>query len=175
LALKVTIIGLGNILLQDEGLGVRAVEALAAEYELPPELEVVDGGTCGLDLLPFIEGRDRVLFVDAVNFKKAPGHVGVLQGEEIPSLFVIKDSLHHIGLMDVLAAARLLEIYPPEVCLIGMQPHVIATGLELSEAAQARLPELLALILGKLEEWGISCRRRTPDTKAGAPPNCVDG
>src|SRR5664280_1538262 len=97
--LKVTLIGLGNLLMQDEGVGVHAVRYLEAHYETPPGLEVVDGGTFALDLLPYIENRDRVLFVDAVNFRKEPGYIGALQNQEIPALFGVKDSLHHLGLM----------------------------------------------------------------------------
>ena len=98
MAPKVTLIGLGNILLQDEGVGVQAVKYIQERYEVPPELEIVDGGTSGLDLLPFIEGRDRVLFVDAVNFGKEPGYIGVLKNAEIPAFFGAKSSLHHLGL-----------------------------------------------------------------------------
>jgi hydrogenase maturation protease len=152
---KITLIGLGNILMRDEGVGVHAVRYLEAHYEIPPGFEVVDGGTAGLDLLPFIENRDRVLFVDAVNFRREPGHLGVLQNQEIPALFGVKDSLHHLGLMDVLAAAQLLGVLPPEICLIGIQPLAIETGLELTELLQARLHLLVARILEQLQVWGL--------------------
>lgn len=155
MAIKVTLIGLGNLLLRDEGIGIHAIQALMARHLAPPGLEVVDGGTSGLDLLPYIEGRDRVLFVDAVNFRKEPGYIGVLENQEIPALFAYKDSLHHLGLMDVLAAAQLLDVAPKEVCLIGIQPHLIETGLELSEHLQAKLPLLLTRILAKLQAWGL--------------------
>lgn len=160
--LKVTLIGLGNLLMQDEGVGVHAVRYLEAHYEIPPGLEVVDGGTFGLDLLPYIENRDRVLFVDAVNFRKEPGYIGVLQNQEIPALFGVKDSLHHLGLMDVLAAAQLLEVIPPEICLIGIQPQTIATGLELTDLIQGRLAALVARILEQLQAWDLPLKPRTP-------------
>jgi hydrogenase maturation protease len=158
--MKITLIGLGSILMRDEGVGVAAVRALEDRYELPPELEVVDGGTSGLDLLPYLEGRDRVLFVDAVNFQREPGYIGVLINQEIPALFAPKGSLHHLGLMDVLAAAQLMDIAPREVCLIGVQPQVIELGLELSELLKEKLEPLLARIISKLEEWGVKCRVR---------------
>jgi len=158
---QVTLIGLGNILLRDEGVGVQAVRALSERYEAPPGLEIVDGGTSALDLLPYIEGRDRVLFVDAVNFGKAPGYIGVLQNAEIPAFFGAKSSLHHLGLADVLAAAQLLDSLPPEICLLGIQPHTLETGLELSETLQERLDALLGQILAKLRDWGLSLALRT--------------
>ncbi len=158
--MKTTLIGIGSILMGDEGVGVVAVRVLEDRYELPPELEVVDGGTSGLDLLPYIENRDRVLFVDAVNFKKEPGYIGTLENEAIPALFGPTGSLHHLGLMDVLAAAQLLDISPREVCLIGIQPQTIELGLELSEVLQEKMEPLLARIVAKLQEWGMECKLR---------------
>lgn len=153
---RVAVIGVGNILMQDEGLGVWAVRALQARGGLPPEVEVVDGGTAGLDLLPYIEGRDLVLFVDAVNFGREPGYIGVLEQVPAAACPALKGSLHHLGLMDVLAAAQLLNCAPKEVCLIGMQPKDLGTGLELSELAQARLPRLVDCLLATLYRRGFS-------------------
>ena len=157
---KITLIGLGSLLMRDEGVGVHLVRALEERYELPPELEVVDGGTAGLDLLPFIEGRDRVLFVDAVNFGREPGFIGVLENQEIPAIFPAKASLHHLGLMDVLAAAELLDVAPREICLIGIQPLTLELGLELSALLQGKLGLLLERIVTKLREWGLSITPR---------------
>jgi hydrogenase maturation protease len=154
---KVALIGLGNILMRDEGVGVRAVEYLQERCQLPPELEIIDGGTAGLDLLPYLEGRDRVLFVDAVNFRREPGYIGVLENQEVPALFNAKDSLRHLGLLDVLAAAQLLDLAPREICLIGIQPALIETGLELSPLLQDRLPWLAARIITRLQDWGLAC------------------
>ncbi len=157
---QATLIGLGNLLLRDEGAGVHVIRVLQEKYVVPPGLEIVDGGTAGLDLLPFIEGIERVLFVDAVNFGEEPGFIGELNNEEIPAFFAVKSSLHHLGLADVLAAAQLLGTLPQEVCLIGIQPHTLEPGLELSAELQARLDDLLEKILTKLSDWGISCPRR---------------
>ena len=159
---KVTLIGLGNLLMRDEGVGVQAVRAVEARYEMPPDVEIVDGGTSGLDLLPYIEGRDRVLFVDAVNFGQEPGYIGVLENQEIPALFARKDSLHHLGLMDVLAAAQLLDVTPRHLCLIGIQPLNLEIGLELSELLQTRMELLVAQIITKLGDWGLACSLRSP-------------
>jgi hydrogenase maturation protease len=166
---QVTLIGLGNLLLKDEGAGIHAVRYIEEHCEVPPGLEIVDGGTSGLDLLPFIEGRDRVLFVDAVNFRREPGYIGELNNSEIPAFFQIKSSLHHLGLADVLAAAQLLDTLPPEICLIGIQPHTLKPGLELSETLQARLDAFLEAIFAKLRAWGLSCNlRSSPNPPPGA-------
>jgi len=146
--------------MQDEGVGVHAVQYIQAHYDIPPDLEIVDGGTIGLGLLPYIENRDRVLLVDAVNFRKDPGHIAILENQEIPALFGTKDSLHHLGLMDVLAAAQLLEVSPQEICLIGIQPQTLETGLELTALLQGKMPLLVDKIIAKLQDWGLSCFRR---------------
>lgn len=160
----VTLIGLGNILMRDEGAGVQAIQYFQAHFTLPADLEVVDGGTAGLDLLPYIEAREAVIFVDAVNFDREPGYIGVLTDEQIPALFGVKDSLHHTGLMDVLAAARLLDKLPRHTALIGIQPLTIATGLELSDLIRRRLGALADHIAAQLKIWGIGCHRRAQST-----------
>ncbi len=158
MAASVTVIGLGNILMQDEGVGVHAVRAILEGYEVPAGLEIIDGGTFALDLLPYIEGRDRVMFVDAVNFGREPDFIKVLEGREIPALFGMKGSLHHLGLMDVLAAAQLLDVAPQEICLIGIQPQSIDVGLKLTEVIQDKMELLLAQIIAKLQDWKIPCK-----------------
>jgi hydrogenase maturation protease len=84
----------------------------------------------------------------------------VLQDQEIPALFALKDSLHHLGLMDVLAAAQLLGVAPKTICLIGIQPLAIETGLDLTDTLQARLPLLITRVLAQLEAWGLSLTPR---------------
>jgi hydrogenase maturation protease len=154
--MKVTLIGMGNILMRDEGVGVHAVKAVEERFEVPPELDIIDGGTAGLDLLPFLEGRDRVLLVDAVDFGKDPGFIGELANEAIPAAFgKDKASLHHVGLAEVLATARLLDILPREICLIGIQPHTIDMGLELTEVLEQHFDRLIARISDRLRDWNL--------------------
>ncbi len=157
--MAITLLGIGNILMQDEGIGVHVVRHIQEYYDVPG-VEVVDGGTSGLSLLPYIENRERLLVVDAVDFRREPGYIGTLRNEEIPALFGAKASLHHLGLMDVLAAAKLLDQAPPEVCLIGIQPQTLAMGLELSDLLQGRMPDLIAAVLGQLQAWGICVQKR---------------
>jgi hydrogenase maturation protease len=83
--------------------------------------------------LPDIGDRDRVLFVDAGDFGKEPGYIGVIENQDIPAFFAAKVSLHHTSLADLLPAAVLLQVAPREICLIDIQPQSIETGLELTE------------------------------------------
>lgn len=154
--METILIGLGNILMRDEGVGVRAVNAIKEGFEVPPGLKIVDGGTAGLDLLPFFEGRDRVLLVDAVDFGEEPGFIGELANEAIPARFgKSRASLHHLGLAEVLALARLQKILPREIYLIGIQPHSIEPGLELTETLQEKFEALIARVRARLRDWNI--------------------
>ena len=158
--MNIAVFGIGNILLSDDGAGVHAINKLKNEYEFPLSVELIDGGTKGLDLLPLLEGRDKVLFVDAANFKKEPGTVDTVIGDKIPAFLSQKLSVHQIGLPDMLFAARLMGITPQEMCLIGIQPKSMETGTELSEAVSIKMKDLVEKVLQKLKEWGIEVRPR---------------
>ncbi len=160
MGVKISLIGLGNLLLRDEGVGVHAVEALKRKYDFPEEVRLLDGGTLGLDLLHLIEGMDRVLFVDAVDLKKKPGTIAVIEGEDLPSLLEPKLSLHHVGLSDLLFASGFLGTRPAEIVLIGIQPETMEMGLDLSKTIKERFDELLQTVLEKLREWGLEIKEK---------------
>lgn len=151
-------LGLGNILLRDEGVGVHAVRRLLAEYSIPAEVEVVDGGTLGLDLLPYLESAERLLVLDAVRAGRPPGTLIRLEGDEIPGALGAKISPHQMGLVDLLAAGRLTDCLPERVVLWGMQPGVLEPGLELTPAVASRLSELVELSIVELQSWGVEIR-----------------
>ena len=155
---KISLIGLGNILMGDEGVGVHAVEALKRRYVFPEEVCLLDGGTLGLDLLHLIEGVEKVLFVDAVDVKREPGTIAVIQGEDLPSLLEPKLSLHHVGLSDLLFASGFLGTRPAEIVLVGIQPETMEIGLELSKTIQGRFDKLLETVLEKLQGWGLEMK-----------------
>jgi hydrogenase maturation protease len=162
--LAVGLIGIGNILLKDERIGVHVVETIREHYSCPPGLEIIDGGTLGLDLLPMFEDFDKVIFVDAINFGKEPGYVGMLEGDEIPAVIFPKISVHHIGLADLLSVAKLKGVMPSKLCLIGMQPSAddFSFGLEMSDAVNANIDKVIDLTLQKLKEWNVECVLQSP-------------
>lgn len=158
--LKTTILGIGNTLISDDGVGVHIVNKLSDEYSFPDDVTLIDGGTKGLDLLPFIEGSGRLLIIDAANFRKEPGTIDTVIGDRIPAFLSQKLSVHQIGLPDMLFAAKLMDISPPEMCLIGIQPKSMETSTEMSEEITARFDELYLKVLDKLKEWGINPIRK---------------
>jgi hydrogenase maturation protease len=162
--LSTALLGLGNILLKDERLGVHVVTTIKERYDYPLELEIIDGGTLGLDLLPLFEQFDRVLIVDAVNFGREPGYIGILEDDQIPAVLFAKLSVHQIGLADLLSVAKLKGVMPSKVCLIGMQPDVIdfTFGLEMSDVVNANIEKVIDLTVDKLKEWKIECVLLSP-------------
>lgn len=153
--MKILVLGIGNILLSDDGVGVHIVNKLKDEYAFPDNVTLIDGGTKGLDLLPLLEGRDKVLLVDAANFKKEPGTIDTVIGDNIPAFLSQKLSVHQIGIPDMLFAARLMGITPPEMCLIGIQPKSMETSTDMSEEIKGKFDDLYVKVLEKLREWGV--------------------
>ncbi len=125
-------------------------------------MEIIDGGTLGLDLLHLIEGRDKVLIVDAVDFRKEPGYIRVLEDDEIPSTLFSKLSVHHIGLSDVLFAAKLKGILPSKIRLIGIQPESLDLGLEMTQCITDKIEKLIDLVVSTLKEWNVECALLSP-------------
>jgi hydrogenase maturation protease len=160
------VLGVGNILMQDEGVGVRAVEWLQAHCALPGNVgpddilsgdnavTLLDGGTMGLDLLHYLQGLDHLLILDALEAGKVPGEMTTLTGEAVPAFLSMKISPHQIGVQDLLATAQLLGYTPPEVVILGVQPAWLNVGLDMSPAVAAQVEPLARLALAQLEQWG---------------------
>jgi hydrogenase maturation protease len=155
----ILVLGLGNTILQDEGLGVRALERLAQDYALPPRVRTLDGGIMGLDLLPFLAGDDGspavsgLLVLDAVQTNRAPGALVRLEGAEIRAALGLKMSMHQVGLQELLAVAAFQGTLPPRVVVWGMEPAALGTGCELSPLIEARLPLLVEAAATELQRW----------------------
>ncbi len=152
---QILVLGLGNILLQDEGLGVRAAERLAARYRLPPDVQVMDGGVMGLDLLPHLEGVSHLLITDAVQSGQPPGSLVRLEGEAIPAALSLKMSMHQVGLQELLALAGFQGTLPEQVVLWGLEPASLEWGLELSAPIAAQIDALVDAAAGELRAWGV--------------------
>jgi hydrogenase maturation protease len=153
--MQIVVLGAGNILLTDEGLGVRAIERLPLSYCLPPAIRIIDGGTSGMEMLEDLEGLDALIMVDAIRAGKPPGTPIHLAGDAVPVFFRSKLSPHQIGLADVLATLELLGRAPKYTAILGMQPDSLALGMELSETVEAGIPELLRMVADELATLGM--------------------
>jgi len=154
------VIGLGNPLMGDDGAGVAALEWLREGWDLPPEVELVDGGTWGMNLLPLIESTHRLILLDAIDTGSPPGTLTVLERSDLPRYFALKLSPHQIDLREVLALAELRGALPDDLVALGIQPQRIAMEAELSPLVGAGIPKLVDLVLDRLEWAGHRCPRR---------------
>jgi hydrogenase maturation protease len=152
---RIVVLGAGNVLLSDEGLGVRAIERLPLAYCLPPDIELLDGGTSGMEMLEELENLDALIIVDAIRANREPGTLIRLVGDDVPVFFKTKLSPHQIGLCDVLATLELLGRAPRYTAILGVQPESMALGMVLTPTIEAAMPELLRRIVDELGELGV--------------------
>lgn len=164
--MRIVILGVGNILLSDEGIGVRAVEELGRRYRLPPEVVLLDGGTSGMELLDDLANCDLLVMADCVRAGNPPGTLLRLMDEEIPALFRTKLSPHQVGLPDVLATLLITHEAPAHTVLFGVEPESLATGMDLTPPVAAMLAPLVDAIAREIESAGLAVTPAEPP-KAG--------
>lgn len=146
----ILVLGIGNILLRDEGVGVRVIEAMR-EIQLPSGVELMDGGTSGVDLVDEIADRSKLIVVDAARSDEPPGTIFRMGMEDLLPGEGQSMSLHEFGLLDTLVTARTLGCLPRQIVIFGVQPRDVTSGLELSETIQALIPGLIKAILAECE------------------------
>ena len=151
---QITILGVGNLLFTDEGAGVRAAELLQDRYDFPENVQVVDGGTLGLNLLSVISEADYLIVIDAVRNGGDPGTLYRLAGDEIPKRILAKNSLHQVDLLEALTCCQALGRLP-ETVILGVEPEDITTmGVELTPTIRASIEELVKTALQELTKIG---------------------
>ena len=157
---EILILGLGNVLQSDDGVGVRVVEKMQERYWFSHNVRIIDGGTRGMALAPSLKGVVRLLVVDAVKSQREPGALTRRVGKEVLSSAAHKALVHHDSLSHLLRAAGLLGIFPEEIVLLGVEPAVLDTGMELSPAVSVRVDELVDMALRELRRWGIQAHSK---------------
>jgi len=158
---KILVIGMGNVLMQDEGIGVRAVEELEQRYIIPDWVEVVDGGTTGMELFEPMRQADILLIADAVNTGAPYGSLVRIANEQIPAFFQTKLSNHQLGISDLLALLALKGETPEQVTIIGMVPHSLENKLGLTPEAEAGLEGMLGMLVEELVALGVELQPRS--------------
>lgn len=158
--MKVVVLGVGNLILADEGVGVRVVEALQREYAMPEGVEIIDGGTSGMELLDEMSNLDLLLVVDAIAAGKPPATLVTLRDAEVPVFFRRNLSPHAIGLSDVLASLEFMGAEPKESVIIGVQPVSMELSTELTPEIAALVPTLVQQVVDELVAHGLTPTRR---------------
>ncbi|MFC1688451.1 HyaD/HybD family hydrogenase maturation endopeptidase [Pseudomonadota bacterium] len=152
----VLVLGMGNLLLEDEGLGIRALELLQQRYEFPAGVELLDGGTTGMGLLDDMSRREHLLVLDACQTGDPPGTLVRLAGDEVPVYFDMRISPHQLGLSDVLATLELSGEKPADVIVLGLVPQSLEMSLELSGLIRSKLGELVGVAVRELTKLGYA-------------------
>ncbi|HET7833789.1 MAG TPA: HyaD/HybD family hydrogenase maturation endopeptidase [Gallionella sp.] len=160
---QLLILGIGNILWADEGFGVRCVEAMNDAYQFGDDVVLMDGGTQGLYLLPYLEDARRLIVFDAVDYGRQPGEMVIAQDDEVPRFMGVKKmSLHQTGFQEVIACASLSGKLPESMVLIGVQPEQLEDyGGSLRDSVKAQIPNAINVALQWAERWGIPYASRT--------------
>ena len=169
-AMAVRVLGVGNVLWADEGFGVRCVEVLGASWEFPDCVELIDGGTLGLALIPLLQEATHVLLFDAVDHAGEPGSLVVARDDEVPR-FMARDkmSLHQASMNDVLAALEMLGHKPAAFTVVGVKPVELGDyGGSLTPPVREQVPRAIEIGLEELAAWRLVPRRRTGGTDAVA-------
>ena len=171
---RVLILGIGNLLWADEGFGVRAVEALNRDYEFPPDVRLMDGGTQGLYLIEHVTSTDIVVVFDAVDYGLAPGSLKLVEDDDVPKFLGAKKmSLHQTGFQEVLATAELLGKLPSHLFLIGVQPVELEDyGGSLRPEVKEQIPAAIEHALAYLARLGIEGTRRSQPLSETATIAC---
>jgi hydrogenase maturation protease len=164
---QITILGVGNILYRDEGVGIRAVERIEALYDLPDHIVPVDGGVLGVNLLGVISQADKLIVIDAVYNGGQPGDLHRLVGDQIPKRIVAKNSLHQVDLLEALTLVNAIDRHP-ETVIVGIEPQDIETlDVELTPLIESRLDDLIDMALKEVERFGGRYRRKDTGATSG--------
>ena len=160
------VLGLGNLICGDDGLGAAAVSLLDRDYEAPDGARVLDGGTLGLTLLPHLEDADDVILVDAILADQPPGSFVRLTGDDVAPAVLHRLSPHQIGVADLLDGARLHGRYPARLVLLGLVPWTLGLGVERSAPVAAGLPDLVERVVEQARSMGHEFVRRSDVAKS---------
>jgi hydrogenase maturation protease len=159
----IRILGVGNILCTDDGLGPYAIKVLEAQYEFPEEVEVLDLGTPGLDFTPYIADARMVIVLDTVKGEEAPGSLRLLRdGEIVAKPPPSRMSPHEPGLREALMATELAEMNPEEILLVGVIPESTEQGTKLTNVVREAVPAVVDTVVAELERLGCAPVRRDP-------------
>lgn len=158
---KIIVLGIGNILLKDEGVGVKVIERLSELYTFPDNVELVDGGTQGLWLMATLQKADHLIVVDAVKGGGSAGDLYRLEKDDLPKGLRIKASAHDSDLMEALNLLELTENAPKTVIVIGVEPEDITPmGLELTPVVASKTEEMISRVIKELKSHGIEPQKK---------------
>ncbi len=167
---RILVLGVGNILFTDEGVGVRCVEKLEREYRFSDNVTLLDGGTLGMRLMDALLNCDLAIVVDAVLGGKEPGTIYRCTGDDLRKSLAFKDSMHQTDLVDTLIYCGIVG-HRPDAVVIGIEPFDYDTmAVEVSPVLAARMDDLAQFVIKEVEAAGGTCTPLTAEERRDAPP-----
>jgi len=163
--LELLVLGLGNPLCSDDGLGVAAVHELRRRYVLPEGAVVMDGGTLGLSLLPHLQDARAAILVDAIRMDEQPGSLVRIEGDEVAPAAALRLSPHQVGVVDLLDAARLLGRQPEPLVLMGLVPASLGLGFGLTPQVSEGMDRLVRCVAEEMRSLGYPLLPRPDDER----------
>jgi len=159
---KIGVLGIGNLIVGDEGFGVHAVRYLEEHYEFPDNVVVMDGGTAGIYMSPFLEECDPVIVIDVVDIDEEPGSMHYYSNEDVKAgRLSTRMSPHQLGLLEILEICKLRDAAPQSLEFYCVVPKVLETSTELSDVVAPRVKEISDIVLKRLAEMGVDVSRRS--------------
>ncbi|WP_296898228.1 HyaD/HybD family hydrogenase maturation endopeptidase [uncultured Megamonas sp.] len=149
----ISVVGIGNIIMQDEGFGVRCAEYLQKITDYPDFVQIIDGGTLGMDLMPYIAGTKKLLFIDAIDVEGNVGDFYQFTGDELNAYFKNKITIHDVGVNDMLAVLKLTDNPIEEVIVMGIKPEIVSMGLDMTEKVAEKVPEVAQKAKELVDKW----------------------
>ncbi|MDY3982791.1 MAG: HyaD/HybD family hydrogenase maturation endopeptidase [Veillonellaceae bacterium] len=157
----IVVLGVGNILLSDEGVGVHVVNKLRDTYSFTPNITLLDGGTMGMEIMSFMVGMRKLLLLDAISGEEKPGTVYQFHHQEMNKYFNNDEiSMHEIGIQDVLAIRFAQDDPLDDAVVIGVEPEDLEFGLEPTQTVQAVMPDVEQRVLAVLRSWGVEAHKK---------------
>lgn len=174
-ALPVVVLGIGNTLMQDDGLGVWAIRALRDAYDLPPEVRLIEGGVGGLRLLSVLHDAGFLLMIDAVRKGGVPGTLYRLTPGTLPRRRGPVMSAHEVGISELLSVAELVGKLPRTV-ILGIEPQEVQkVGLEMTPSIQQAIPRVVEAVVAELRGLGIKVKQKEIIERPAAPATSSEG
>ena len=167
---NILVLGVGNVLYSDDGFGICLVDKLNSEYEFPEDVNVVDGGVLGVNLLGVISGYTHVIIIDTILKKSKPGDIHRLENDEIKNRIIPKNSLHQVDLLEALTLCKITFEKAPETVILGIEPKDFTTlNVGLSNEVKDKIDDMVALTLKELEKLGATYKKREVTKKTEYP------
>ncbi len=157
----IMVIGVGNVLMKDEGFGIHVIKRMEQMFEFPENVEIVDGGVLGVHLLGIISKPDHLIVVDVIRNGGKPGDMYRIEQKDIPQRIRAKNSVHQVDFLEALTLCQAMD-HQPEAVILGVEPEDITTlETDLTEAVEEKVGPVIDLVLAELEKLGVTCKKGT--------------